>query len=114
MSRNGQRCIAVIAVFVAVITMAAPDSCVDDLGPTSASTSGISARTTGDKPFGCTLEEDCFCCAHIAPMRNFVLPALVTLAHAEALPNNEQPFEHVASFTFPSYQPPGISTAFRL
>jgi hypothetical protein len=113
MSRNAQRCIAVIAVFVAVITMAAPDSCVDDLGPTSAPTSGISASTTGNKPFGCTLEEDCFCCAHIAPARNFVLPALVTLTNAEALPNHEQLFQRVASLTFPSYQPPGVSTAFR-
>jgi hypothetical protein len=113
MSRNGQRCIAVIAVLVAVITMAAPDSCVDDLGPTSAPTSGISARTTGDEPFGCTLEEDCFCCAHIAPVRNFALPAIVTLADAEALPDDEQPCDRVASLTFPFDQPPGVSTAFR-
>jgi len=113
MIRNGQRCIAAIAVLVAVVTMAAPDSCLDDLGPTSAATPAISARTTGDGPFGCTLEEDCFCCAHIAPARNFVLPALVTLAEAEALPNHEQPSDHFAGLTFPSYQPPGVSTAFR-
>jgi hypothetical protein len=113
MIRNGQRCIAAIAVLVAVVTMAAPDSCVDDLFPYSAPTSGISARTSGDGPFGCTLEEDCFCCAHIAPVRNFVLPAIMTLADAEVLPNNGQPFDRVASLTFPSYQPPGVSTAFR-
>jgi hypothetical protein len=113
MNRTGQRRISVLAVLVAVVTMAAPDSCVDDLGPNSAPTSGISARTTGDGPFGCTLEEDCFCCAHIAPVRNFVLPALVTLADAEALSNDEHPFDRVASLTLPSYQPPGISTAFR-
>jgi hypothetical protein len=115
MSRTGQKRTSVLAILVAVITMAAPDSCVADLGPNSAPTLGISAsaRTTGDEPFGCTLEEDCFCCAHIAPVRNFVLPAIVALAHAEALPNHEQPFERVASLTFSSYQPPGVSTAFR-
>jgi hypothetical protein len=104
---------AVIAVLVALVTMAAPDSCVDDLFPNSAPTSGVSARTTGDGPFGCTLEEDCFCCAHIAPVRNFVLLPIVTPADAEALPNNEQPFDRVASLTLPFYQPPGVSTAFR-
>jgi hypothetical protein len=113
MNRTGQRRIAVLAILVAVVTMAAPDSCVDDLGPNSVPTSAISARTIGDGPFGCTLEEDCFCCAHIAPVRNFVLPALVTLADAEALSNDEHPFDRVASLTLPSYQPPGISTAFR-
>jgi hypothetical protein len=113
MIRNGQRCIAAIAVLVAVVTMAAPDSCVDDLFPNSAPASGISARTSGDGPFGCTLEEDCFCCAHIAPVRNFVLPAIMTLADAEALPNNEQRFDRVAGLTFLSYQPPGVFTAFR-
>jgi hypothetical protein len=104
---------AALAILVALVTMAAPDSCVDDLGPTSGPTSGISARTSGDGPFGCTLEEDCFCCAHIAPVRNFVLPAIVTLAHPEDLPNNEQPSDRFAGLTFPSYQPPGVSTAFR-
>jgi hypothetical protein len=113
MSRNGQRCIAVIAVLVAFVTMAAPDSCVDDLGLNSAPTSAISARTTEDGPFGCTLEEDCFCCAHIAPVRNFVLPTIMTLADGEALPNNEHPADRVASLAIPSCQPPGVSTAFR-
>jgi hypothetical protein len=46
-------------------------------------------------------------------VRNFVLPAIITLAEAKALPNNEQTFDRVASLTFPSYQPPGVSTAFR-
>jgi hypothetical protein len=46
-------------------------------------------------------------------VRNFVLPAIVTLTDAEALPNNEQPFARIASLTFSSYQPPGVSTAFR-
>jgi len=113
MNRTGQRGMAVLAVLVALVTMAAPDSCVDDLFPSSVPTSGISARTTGDGPFGCTLEEDCFCCAHIAPARNFVLPAIVTLADAEALQNNEQTVDRVAGLTSPSYQPPGVSTAFR-
>lgn len=113
MKRTGQKGLAVLAILVALVTMATPDSCVDDLGPTSAPTSGISAGTNGDGPFGCTLEEDCFCCAHIAPVRNFVLPAIVTLADAEALPNNEQPFDHVASLALPCHQPPGVSTAFR-
>jgi hypothetical protein len=113
MNRTGQKGMVVLAILVALVTMAAPDSCVDDLGPTSTPASELSARTTGNGPFGCTLEEDCFCCAHIAPARNFVLPAIMTLANAEALPNNEQAFDRVASLTLPSYHPPGISTAFR-
>ena len=113
MDRASQRLMAVFAILVAVVTMAAPDSCLDDLAASSAPTSGISTRTTGDEPFGCTLEEDCFCCAHIAPVRNFVLPAIVTQTIAEALPHHEQFFDRAASLTFPSYQPPGVSTAFR-
>jgi hypothetical protein len=43
----------------------------------------------------------------------FRAAAIMTPADAEALPNNEQPFDRVASLPFPSYQPPGVFTAFR-
>jgi hypothetical protein len=47
---RGQRGMAVLAMHVALVTMAAPDSCVDDLDPTSVPTWRISARTTGMDP----------------------------------------------------------------
>jgi hypothetical protein len=86
MLRDWRKIVVVLALLIVVVGALMPDACADDsttLAPTSAT---LSTHHTGDRPFGCQHEEDCFCCAHIAPMVRFEFYPPVYVAVAEQQP----------------------------
>jgi hypothetical protein len=101
-----------LTVLVALFTMAAPDSCLDDLS-IDVLAAGVATGPSNADHYGCTMEEDCFCCAHIAPARTFVLSAQIT--EAALIPSAADPFVLAAGSvpTYHTYHPPPLFTEIR-
>lgn len=68
-----RKVVAVLAVLIAVVGVIVPDACADDAVAGTPTSATVSAPHSGDQPFGCQHEEDCFCCAHIMPMARFAV-----------------------------------------
>lgn len=73
MHARWRKVVVTLALAIIVVGIAVPDACADDAVTLAPASAAVSAPHTGDQPFGCQHEEDCFCCAHIAPMALFVL-----------------------------------------
>jgi hypothetical protein len=73
MNLDWRKVVAVLAVLIAVVGIIVPDACADDAVTGTPTSAAVSAPHTGDQPFGCQHEEDCFCCAHFAATTGFVL-----------------------------------------
>jgi hypothetical protein len=67
--------IALIAMLIAIIGAVTPDACQDT--PLSSSETKSFSMVHSDRPLGCQNEEDCFCCAHFAPVQVFVPPVFL-------------------------------------
>jgi len=112
MNQLGQKSMVLLVVAVALFTMTAPDSCTDDLVIDTPATVAASGPSSGDH-YGCTMEEDCFCCAHIAPVRNFVLPAQITDAGLIISPGDPFLLGGTLVLSYNSYHPPRLFTEIR-
>ena len=96
------KAIAVVALVIMLVGIAVPDASSDD-DPTLASASTtVSTAHSGNQPFGCQHEEDCFCCAHIAPTAQVVLPSLILSTEIQ----QEVSVTVVSSIPSPPYHPP--------
>lgn len=88
MPSDWRKFVVVLSLLIVVVGALMPDACADDAASVAQPTSAtVSAPHTGDQPFGCQHEEDCFCCAHIAPTAQFVLQTSFIATKAIEQPN---------------------------
>ena len=84
MLSDWRRFVVVLSLLIVVVGALMPDACADNaiasITPISAT---VSMPHTGDQPFGCQHEEDCFCCAHVAPLGTFDFCPLVDVSITE-------------------------------
>ena len=73
--------IALIAMLIAIIGVLTPDACEGT--PLSLSRPNSFSMVHTDSPFGCQNEEDCFCCAHFAPVQVFVPPVFLAFIEVD-------------------------------
>lgn len=84
MPLNWRKVVVVVSLMIVIIGALTPDACADDAVTLDmAASATISMSHTGDQPFGCQHEEDCFCCAHIVPLSFFEIHPFVGIAKAE-------------------------------
>lgn len=84
MPSDWRKVVVVISLMIVIVGALTPDACADDAVALDTSTSAtISMPHTGDQPFGCQHEEDCFCCAHIVPLSAFEICPFIGVAKAE-------------------------------
>lgn len=73
MHSDWRKFVVVLSLLLVVVGALTPDACADDSTALASTSATLSRPHTSDQPFGCQHEEDCFCCAHIAPTAQFVL-----------------------------------------
>ncbi|SRR5581483_5080965 len=86
MHPDWHKIVASLALVVVVLGIVVPDACADDAVTVAPASAAVSALHTGHQPFGCQHQEDCFCCAHIAPIAVFVLHTSVVAIRTVAQP----------------------------
>jgi hypothetical protein len=97
-----RKVVVILSLVIVVVGVAMPDACADDAVTIASASAALSAPHTGDQPFGCQHEEDCFCCAHIAPMAVFAFHTSVV-----AIRTVEQPVPFcVEQLLSAPYHPP--------
>ena len=103
MPSNWRKIVVVLALLIVVVGALMPDACAEGTIASDAPTSAtLCIPHTGDLPFGCQHEEDCFCCAHIVPLEIFEIYPYIAFARVE-----RQQYSSVVEYVpFAPYHPP--------
>jgi hypothetical protein len=84
MPSNWRKVVVVLSLLIVVVGAVTPDASDDDaIASGTPSSANVSLAHSSDQPFGCQHEEDCFCCAHIAPLAVFEIYPFIGVARAE-------------------------------
>ena len=83
MNPEWRKIVASLALVIVLLGIVVPDACADDAFNVAPPSTTVSIPHTGDQPFGCQHQEDCFCCAHLVPLSIFEFCPFASVTRAE-------------------------------
>jgi hypothetical protein len=74
--------VAMLLLTLIAVGLCVPETCADEIWSLPSPADRVSAPNDeqSSSPYTCEFEEDCFCCAHVAPVARFALSAAPWIA----------------------------------